>query len=63
MPAKDEKNNIPCDILELYIKLVATMPEIEPKGATVPYTSYNSHMFSNLEKRWFSRAPAACSMY
>jgi hypothetical protein len=36
--------------IELYEKLVATNPEIERKGDTVPYTSYNGHMFSNLEK-------------
>jgi hypothetical protein len=36
--------------LELYEKLVATNPNVERKGATVPYTSLNGHMFSYLSK-------------
>lgn len=36
--------------LELYEKLVATNPAIERKGATMPYTSLNGHMFSFLTK-------------
>jgi hypothetical protein len=36
--------------LDLYEKLVATNPEIERKGATMPYTSLNGHMFSFLTK-------------
>jgi hypothetical protein len=36
--------------LELYDKLVATSPKVERKGATVPYTSLNGHMFSYLGK-------------
>jgi hypothetical protein len=38
------------DKLALYEKLVATNPAVERKGATVPYTSLNSHMFSYLSK-------------
>jgi len=38
------------DTLALYEKLVATNPEIERKGDTVPYTSKNGHMFSYLSK-------------
>jgi hypothetical protein len=34
--------------LELYDKLVATNPAVQRKGATVPYTSLNGHMFSYL---------------
>jgi len=34
----------------LYEKLVATNPSVERKGATVPYTSLNGHMFSYLSK-------------
>ena len=34
----------------LYEKLVATHPKAELKGATVPYTSLNGHMFSALHK-------------
>jgi hypothetical protein len=41
---------VPSDKLELYEKLVATNPNIERKGATVPYTSLNGHMFSYLSK-------------
>jgi hypothetical protein len=39
------------DKLELYEKLVATNPKVERKGATVPYTSLNGHMFSYLTKQ------------
>src|ERR1700759_5607081 len=38
------------DKLELYEKLVATLPGVERKGATVPYTSVNGNMFSYLSK-------------
>jgi hypothetical protein len=41
---------IPADKLGLYEKLVATLPGVERKGATVPYTSVNGHMFSYLSK-------------
>src|SRR5579863_7054366 len=50
MAAKQAQSNIPQEKIELYNKLVATNPAIERKGATVPYTSYNGHMFSYLEK-------------
>jgi hypothetical protein len=30
-----------------YEKLVATNSRVELKGATIPYTSHNGHMFSN----------------
>lgn len=40
----------PADKLELYEKLVATLPGVARKGATVPYTSLNGHMFSYLSK-------------
>jgi hypothetical protein len=36
--------------LALYEKLVATNPEVERKGDTMPYTSLNGHMFSLLTK-------------
>jgi hypothetical protein len=32
--------------LKLYEKLVATNPSVQRKGATMPYTSVNGHMFS-----------------
>jgi hypothetical protein len=50
MAAKKAQSNIPQGKIELYNKLVATNPAIERKGATVPYTSCNGHMFSYLEK-------------
>jgi hypothetical protein len=34
--------------LEFYEKLIKTIPEVERKGATNPYTSVNGHMFSHL---------------
>lgn len=40
----------PAGKLELYAKLVATNPHVERKGATMPYTSLNGHMFSFLTK-------------
>ena len=40
----------PDDSLELYERLVATNPAVERKGATMPYTSLNGHMFSFLKK-------------
>jgi hypothetical protein len=36
------------DPVALYEKLVATLPGVERKGDTIPYTSVNGHMFSNL---------------
>ena len=36
--------------LELYDKLIATNPKVSRKGATVPHTSLNGHMFSYLSK-------------
>ena len=36
--------------LEWYEKLVATNPKVERKGATMPYTSLNGHMFSLLTR-------------
>jgi TfoX/Sxy family transcriptional regulator of competence genes len=42
------KPSIPAETLALYEKLVATNPNVERKGATVPYTSANGTMFSFL---------------
>jgi hypothetical protein len=36
--------------LELYEKLIATNPQVERKGDTMPYTSVNGHMFSLFTK-------------
>jgi hypothetical protein len=38
------------DELHLYEKLVATNPSVKRKGATVPYTWLNGHMFSYMSK-------------
>jgi hypothetical protein len=38
------------DALHHYEKLIATNPNVERKGATMPYTSLNGHMFSFLTK-------------
>jgi hypothetical protein len=38
------------EIVELYNKLVATHPEAVRKGATIPYTSHNGHMYSFVTK-------------
>jgi len=40
----------PEDRVELYDKLIAANPDIERKGKTMPYTSFNGHMFSYLSK-------------
>jgi hypothetical protein len=50
MATKKEQSNIPQDKLYAYDRLVATNPEIERKGATIPYTSVNGHMFSYFNK-------------
>jgi hypothetical protein len=36
--------------LALYEKLIGTNPDVDRKGATMPYTSLNGHMFSFLTK-------------
>src|SRR5688500_10941435 len=41
---------VPADVLKSYERLVATNPSVERKGATMPYTSVNGHMFSFLTK-------------
>jgi hypothetical protein len=48
MPTKTEKKAAPTEKVALYDKLIATIPEIERKGSTVPYTSLNGNMFSYL---------------
>src|SRR5947208_13690259 len=39
---------IPPERLGQYDRLVATQPEVQRKGATVPYTAVNGNMFSFL---------------
>jgi hypothetical protein len=48
--AKKEKNDIPASKLESYDRLIITIPSLDRKGATVPYTSVNGHMFSFFSK-------------
>src|SRR5262249_52031331 len=38
----------PAEMVEQYERVVATIPEIERKGDTMPYTSVNGNMFSYL---------------
>ena len=40
--------NAPAESVALYDALLATNPEIDRKGATMPYTSINGNMFSLL---------------
>lgn len=46
--AKPNRSQLPDAVIELYDRLIATQPGVERKGATVPYTSVNGHMFSFL---------------
>jgi hypothetical protein len=45
---KKTKQGPPPDKVELFDKLIATIPEIERKGDTNPYSSYNGNMFTHL---------------
>ena len=45
-----KKVEVPEGKLAAYDWLIATVPEIERKGVTSPYTSVNGHMFSYLSK-------------
>jgi len=46
--AKKPAAHAPVEKVELYEKLVATIPDVERKGAANPYTSVNGNMFSQL---------------
>ena len=48
MSAQKKTSSAPADKIELYDKLIKSNPKIERKGATVPYTALNGHMFSYL---------------
>lgn len=48
MSKKKEQNSIPADKLALCDALIATIPNLERKGAANTYTSLNGHMFSIL---------------
>jgi hypothetical protein len=49
MQAKKE-STIAADIIALYDKLVEVFPDIERKGAAMPYTSMNGNMFSFISR-------------
>jgi hypothetical protein len=43
------KPSAPPERVAAYDRLVAALPEVERKGATMPYTSVNGNMFSYLD--------------
>jgi TfoX/Sxy family transcriptional regulator of competence genes len=45
-----KKNTIPADRVALHDQLIATIPEIQRKGAANPYTSLNGNMFTLLHQ-------------
>jgi hypothetical protein len=49
-PTNKKKHQIKPACLEAYQRLIDLHPEIQLKGAAVPYTSFNGHMFSYFEK-------------
>lgn len=49
MSRKAAASTVPADKLEQYERLVRTVPGIDRKGASIPYTSMNGNMFSYLE--------------
>lgn len=49
MATKKKTSTIPAAKLDLYQQLVSTLPGIALKGATMPYTSHQGHMFSFLD--------------
>jgi hypothetical protein len=48
--AKSPKPSASPEVVSAYKRLVATIPGLEPKGATMPYTSVNGNMTSYLDK-------------
>lgn len=48
MKAKIRSSDVSPEKLALYDRLIATIPGLERKGASMPYTSLNGHMFSLL---------------
>ncbi|MEP6597061.1 MAG: hypothetical protein ABJA71_14005 [Ginsengibacter sp.] len=50
MAVKKEKSNHSQETLQLCDKLIAAVPGVERKGATIPYTSLSGNMFSFLNK-------------
>jgi hypothetical protein len=45
-----KKKSIPTEQVALYERLIATIPEIERKGAANPYTALNGNMFTLLHQ-------------
>lgn len=50
--AKKERSDVPLERLEAYDKAIATIPDLQRKGAKNPYTSLNGHMFSFFNKEY-----------
>mgnify|MGYP001597646720 CR=1 FL=1 len=50
MPHKKVKPVIPAKKLEQYSELLSGFPDIEVKGAEMPYTSHNGNMFSFIKE-------------
>ncbi len=48
--AKKNESSHSAEIITLYDKLIGTIPDLERRGATMPYTSLNGHMFSYISK-------------
>ena len=48
--AKKKKPDAPEERVELYDKLIETLPDQKRKGAAAAYTSLNGHMFSFVDK-------------
>ncbi len=48
MANRPAASTVPAERIAQYDRLIATQPGVERKGATVPYTSLNGHMFSFL---------------
>jgi hypothetical protein len=46
MPKTKKEASAPPEVVALYDKMVASCPEVPRKGATMPNTSVNGHMFS-----------------
>lgn len=48
MASKKVSTRIPEDLIASYDKIIAAVPDVERKGAAMPYTSVNGNMFSFL---------------
>jgi hypothetical protein len=48
MATKKEESQAPPELVAAYDAMVATVPEVERKGATMPFTSHNGNMFTFL---------------